>query len=55
MDINEAALRLKKIEIIEDQIKHLQAEARAADDIVYSEDCNAKAQELCQTLKEFWL
>lgn len=54
MDINEAALRLKKIEVIEDQIKHLQTEVRNSDNVQYCEDCNDKAQELCQTLKEFW-
>lgn len=54
MDINEAALRLKKIEVIEGQIRHLQNEARNGSE-PYAEDCNAKAQQLCQTLKEFWL
>jgi len=55
MDINEAALRLKKIEIIEGQLKHLQREAANGGDYDYAEECNKKAQELCQTLTEFWL
>lgn len=57
MDINEAALRLKKIEVIQDQIKHLQSEASNAISIEwedYAKDCNDKAQALCESLKEFW-
>lgn len=60
MDINEAALRLKKIEVIQGQIAHLQYEAKKESstelpDYDYCIDCNKKAQELCETLKEFWL
>jgi len=55
MDINEAALRLKKIEVIEGQIRHLQQEARDCDTTEYSDQCNEKAQALCLLLKEFWL
>lgn len=52
MDINEAALRLKKIDVIERQIAHLQFEAANGSE-EYAEACNAKAQELFLTLKEF--
>lgn len=55
MDINEAALRLKKIEVIEAQIAHLRREAATATDTEYCDACNTKAQELCLMLKEFWL
>lgn len=56
MDINQAALELKKIEIIEKQIEHLQKEAardRGSYEIYedrYDIDCNSKAQELIKLL-----
>lgn len=50
MDINEAALKLAKIEIVKTQIEHLQKECRTSIDIPYSEDCNAKIQELIHLL-----
>lgn len=50
MDINEAALKLKKIEIIESQIKHLQEECKDTNNIAYAEDCNKKIQELLAQL-----
>jgi hypothetical protein len=52
MDINIAALELKRIEIIEDQIRHLRSEAEY-DDLEYSESCNSKAQELIKMLPVF--
>jgi len=60
MDINEAALRLKKIEVIQSQIAHLQSEASAADitdgvQMAYANNCNTLAHDLCLLLKEFWL
>lgn len=55
MDLNEAALRLKKIEVIESQIEHLNREAALSDNVDYCTDCHEKAQELCKLLKEFWL
>lgn len=61
MDINEAALKLKKIEVIEvieSQVDHLQREADGAtssskpnkDEWAYATDCNEKAQELIRML-----
>lgn len=52
MDINEAALKLVKIEIIRSQVEHLQREAARNDfaDSSYSEDCNEKAQALIEML-----
>lgn len=46
MDINEAAIELKKLEIVQEQLKHLQDEAKNSPTIDYAEDCNARAQEL---------
>jgi hypothetical protein len=46
MDINEAALRLKDMEIVKSQIDHLQSEARLSTEIEYSNSCHNKAQEL---------
>ncbi len=54
MDINEAALKLKKIEVIEMQIIHLRSEASGCLDRAwqeYAKDCNEKAQELCRMLE----
>lgn len=48
MDINEAALELKKLEIIESQITHLQREAEAGL-VEYASECNKLAQELILT------
>lgn len=50
MDINEAALKLAKIEIVKSQIEHLQKEASENTDVSYCVDCNKKAQELIQLL-----
>lgn len=52
MDINEAALKLAKIEIIKSQIEHLQQQASSGEysDSSYAEDCNEKAQELIRLL-----
>ena len=50
MDINEAALKLAKIEIVKTQIAHLQSEAQNSDSVEYCTDCNEKAQELIQIL-----
>lgn len=50
LDLNEAELKLKKIEIIESQIKHLQREASQCGSVEYSEACHEKAQELIRML-----
>ena len=52
MDLNEAALKLAKIEIVKSQIEHLQQQAAAGEyaDSSYAEDCNEKAQELIRML-----
>jgi len=49
MDINEAALKLAKIEIIKSQIEHLQEEAKNGG-ATYARDCHEKAQELIAML-----
>lgn len=46
MDINVAALKLKQIEIIEGQIKHLQDESRLSSNISYAQDCHDRIQDL---------
>ena len=56
MDLNEAALELKRMEIIEAQIEHLQSEAENGRDqyaVNYAENCNEKAQELIKMLPVF--
>lgn len=50
MDINEAALKLAKIEIIKDHLKFLRLEVMDTDNVTYSTDCNEKAQELIRML-----
>lgn len=53
MDINEAALKLAKIEIIKAQVEHLQSQAAACHSLEwegYCIDCNEKAQELIRML-----
>ena len=50
MDINEAALRLKSIEVFETQIKHLQNEARCSSSYEYAESCNDQAESLLTQL-----
>lgn len=53
MDLNEAALKLAKIEIVKSQIEHLQLEVRNCIDNSwerYAQDCNEKAQELIRLL-----
>ncbi len=52
MDINEAALRLKVIESVNDQINHLQMEASASSDCEYSQHCNELAQDLLMKLMD---
>jgi len=51
MELNEAALELKRIEIIEKQIKHLQDEAKESYDYAYARDCNVSAERLIDKLK----
>jgi len=51
MDINEAALDLKRIEIIQTQIEHLQNEAQESHDYCYAEICNDSAERLIDKLK----
>lgn len=51
MDLNEAALKLAKIEIIKSQIEHLQREAALPSvGFDYAIDCHQKAQELIALL-----
>lgn len=53
MDLNEAALKLAKIEIVKKQIEHLSSEAANCTDTdwqPYAKDCNEKAQELIRML-----
>lgn len=56
MDINEAALKLAKIEIIKSQVEHLQNEADSItptsdpDELDYATHCNNNAQELIRML-----
>ncbi len=52
MDINEAAIKLKKIEVIQNQLAHLQHEAKSSSSYDYSDNCNEKAMELIEQLKE---
>lgn len=46
MDLNEAAIKIKELEVIQSQINHLQSEARKTIDVDYATDCNDNAQEL---------
>jgi hypothetical protein len=50
MDINMAALELKKIEIIERQISFLNGQAAGNVSEFYAEECNVKSQELVKLL-----
>ena len=50
MEINEAALRLKAIEVIEAQVKFLRDSAEDAGSYDYANRCNAEAKELLTTL-----
>lgn len=52
MDINTAALRLKQIEIIEVQIKHLRNEACGDQPETYATHCNESAERLIYAMLE---